>query len=136
MKWDRLQLFPVVPIFIRITGKIQKKYSTNFIKRPIVIEAEQWFPGEELPGVQGVNPNKLCGCILFGLGTLVLHVHTIHDSQVVKLEAGDWIIPEPDGVHFYPVTNDIFQATYELVEAEETLRLLDIVAEGKVSDET
>jgi hypothetical protein len=33
----------------------------------------------------------------------------------VILEVGDWIIPEPDGIHFYPCKPDIFEATYEPV---------------------
>ncbi len=41
------------------------------------------------------------------------HVHTIHQNQVVNLEKGDWILPEPDGEHFYPVKPDIFDKTYE-----------------------
>jgi hypothetical protein len=44
------------------------------------------------------------------------HVHTIHNNQIVILELGDWIIPEPDGKHFYPCKPDIFAETYELVE--------------------
>ena len=44
------------------------------------------------------------------------HVHTIHQGQIVILERGDWILPEPDGVHFYPVKPDIFTATYEPYE--------------------
>ena len=30
--------------------------------------------------------------------------------------SGDWVLPEPDGVHFYPVKPEIFAATYEAVE--------------------
>lgn len=43
------------------------------------------------------------------------HVHTIHNNQIVLIEVGDYIIPEPDGVHFYPCRPDIFEATYEPV---------------------
>jgi hypothetical protein len=35
---------------------------------------------------------------------------------MVILDVGDWIIPEPDGEHFYPVKPDIFEKTYEAVE--------------------
>jgi hypothetical protein len=44
------------------------------------------------------------------------HVHTIHADQIVLLKIGDWVIPEPDGKHFYPCKPDIFAETYELVE--------------------
>lgn len=42
-------------------------------------------------------------------------VETIHKGQTVKVEEGDWIIPEPDGEHYYPCKPDIFEKTYELV---------------------
>ena len=43
------------------------------------------------------------------------HVHTMHNNQAVILEPGDWIIPEPDGIHYYPVKPAVFEATYEPV---------------------
>jgi hypothetical protein len=45
----------------------------------------------------------------------VAHVHTIHDNQLCTVQHGDWIVPEPDGEHFYPVKNEIFESTYERV---------------------
>lgn len=39
----------------------------------------------------------------------------MHDGQLVVLEDGDWVIPEPDGEHFYPCKDSVFQATYEPV---------------------
>jgi hypothetical protein len=53
----------------------------------------------------------------FSAGNNQPHVHTIHDGQIVNLEVGDWIMPEPDGKHFYPIKPDIFEATYEPVPA-------------------
>jgi hypothetical protein len=44
------------------------------------------------------------------------HLHTIHAGQFVDLEDGDWIAPEPDGIHYYPIKNDIHEATYESIE--------------------
>ena len=41
-------------------------------------------------------------------------VTTIHGTSVPVVD-GDWIIPEPDGVHYYPCKPDIFDATYEPV---------------------
>ena len=40
-------------------------------------------------------------------------VETIHKGQSVTLADGDWVIPEPDGIHFYPCKPEIFQKTYE-----------------------
>ena len=87
----------------------------KYRKKPVVIEAEQWFPGNGAKGVRGDNPNKLCGCVMF-VGAKEPHVHTIHAGQGVLIEPGDWIIPEPDGEHYYPCKPDIFEQTYELVE--------------------
>lgn len=87
----------------------------KFRKKPVVIEAEQY----RHPSMQ---PRGVCFCTQ---GAPVAsedpsesraHVHTIHDGQIVMLEPGDWIIPEPDGEHFYPCKDSIFQATYEPVD--------------------
>ena len=86
-------------------------------KKPVVIEAEQWFPGRNIKGVTmepcdlpSHDPEWPCN---EGAHPVV---HTIHEGQTVRVQAGDWIIPEPDGVHFYPCKPDIFAATYEPVE--------------------
>ena len=82
----------------------------KFAKRPIVIEAEQYTEYGRL--VRGMCNSQSC----YTSGNNEPHVHTIHAGQIVNLEVGDWIIPEPDGMHFYPVKPDIFAATYEPVE--------------------
>ena len=41
------------------------------------------------------------------------HLHTIHEGQTVRLEPGDYVLPEPDGEHFYPVKAAIFEKNYE-----------------------
>lgn len=40
------------------------------------------------------------------------YVVTIHGQRCYIME-GDFIVPEPDGIHYYPVKPDIFAATYE-----------------------
>jgi hypothetical protein len=82
----------------------------KFRKKPVVIEAEQYREFER--SVKGVCNSLSC----YAMGNDRPHVHTIHDNQLVNLELGDWIIPEPDGKHFYPCKSDIFEATYEPVE--------------------
>lgn len=61
----------------------------KFRSRPVVITAEQ-YTGE------GADP-------------------TVHDQRCY-LSPGDWVVPEPDGVHFYPIKPDIFAKKYEAVE--------------------
>lgn len=74
----------------------------KFRKKPVVIEANQ-FTGHPCDDPVGVwrRPEDDSP-----------YVVTIHDQRVY-LSPGDWIVPEPDGVHYYPVKSDIFAATYE-----------------------
>lgn len=80
----------------------------KFRKKPIVIEAVQWFPGGGIyhPGVF---------CDLEGADAGNPYVVTIHNERA-HLAPGDWILPEPDGRSFYPCKPDIFAQTYEPVE--------------------
>lgn len=82
----------------------------KYRKKPIIIEAEQYTE-------YGKLVNGMCNSIsCFTSGNNEPHVHTIHNNQLVNLEVGDFIIPEPDGKHFYPVKPDIFANTYEKVD--------------------
>lgn len=80
-----------------------------FRKKPVVIKATQYTEyGKLVPG--------MCNSLsCFTAGNSEPHVHTIHGNQKVDLVIGDWVIPEPDGKHFYPCKPDIFAATYEPV---------------------
>jgi hypothetical protein len=82
----------------------------KFRKRPIVIDAEQYAAYGKL--VKGMCNSVSC----YTEGNSKPHVHTIHDNQIVILEVGDYIIPEPDGIHYYPCKPDIFVKTYEPAE--------------------
>jgi len=78
----------------------------RFRKKPVEIDAEQ-FAGNP---ITGICPYTYDDSISFP------HVHTIHNNQYVLVEIGDWIIPEPDGKHFYPCKPDIFNASYDAIE--------------------
>lgn len=71
-----------------------------FRKKPVVVQAEQYFPGKPMAGVYS------------GLVAELDYVRTAH-NQLVYLEPGDWVIAEPDGRGHYPCKPDIFAATYE-----------------------
>lgn len=43
------------------------------------------------------------------------YVTTIQ-GQKVRVEPGEWIVMEPDGVHFYPISDDVFRRKYEPTE--------------------
>lgn len=79
---------------------------SKFIKIPVEIEAEQYTEYGKL--IKGMCSSRSC----YTSGNDEPHVHTIHAHQIVNLALGDWIVPEPDGIHFYPVKNDIFITTY------------------------
>lgn len=79
-----------------------------FTKIPVQVTAEQWI------GQLANEPKGVCRC---WEGECVPHLHTIHNNQMVRLEHGDWILPEPDGVHFYPCKPEIFAKTYQPARA-------------------
>lgn len=74
----------------------------KFRKKPIVIEAEQWFPGKTVEGVEQCPYQPL------------LHtIETLEGSMFVS--EGDWIITGIEGER-YSCKDSIFQKTYEAVE--------------------
>ena len=95
---------------------------TRFIKKPVEIVAEQYVEYGRL--VKGMCNSQTC----FSSGNNAPHVHTIHGSQIVNLEVGDWVVPEPDGIHYYPIKPDILKATYytEKEYSESHMRAVDV----------
>jgi hypothetical protein len=149
----------------------------KFIRKPVEIEAEQYFHGKPCQGVKVTNPEVIfslsgkhfyvthCNPMprdwlslekkddglyealpfafyevksgerqpvsesnaqlvklyteVFQLGQPVPYawIETIHKGQTVQVQEGDWIIPEPDGVHYYPCKPDVFEQTYERVQS-------------------
>jgi hypothetical protein len=79
----------------------------KFRKRPIVIDAEQWFPDKAVDGVI--------------IGPYVSGDEQLYEAKCPTLEgifgvtAGDWIITGVLGEK-YPCKPDIFDMTYEAVE--------------------
>lgn len=79
----------------------------KYRKKPVVIEAWQWpREGSKMP-FHAVRIIKGTPCVI-----------TMHDGQSVGLQDDDWVIPEPDGIHFYPCKPEVFEATYEKVEED------------------
>lgn len=79
----------------------------KFRKRPVVVEAQQFWPDKPLP---------------FYASPIVcydgeFYVTTIHGERAT-LTPGDWVILEPRGLNrAYPCKPDIFEATYEPVDS-------------------
>lgn len=89
----------------------------KYQKKPIIVDAEQWFPGKAVPGVCGDDPTKLCGCCLIGGDQASIpHVHPTRLDYGVKIEPGDWIIAEQDGSGYSPCKPDVFSATYDIAD--------------------
>jgi len=75
-----------------------------FQKKPMIVELNQFtHPATGPAGVRTEEDGRA-------------YVITIHD-QKVYLEPGDWIAPEGDGVHYYPIKDTVKTATYDPVGA-------------------
>jgi hypothetical protein len=88
----------------------------KFRKKPVVIEATQWFKHGDHLGVTrfpfGLSVAKVEGALdypLYALG----YIETLEGGHQVT--PGDWIITGVKGEH-YPCKPDIFEMTYERVE--------------------
>ena len=75
----------------------------KFRKKPVVIEATQWWKDGDHPNVEPFAESAP------GYG----YVRTLEGGHVVS--PGDWIITGVKGEH-YPIKPDIFEQTYEPVE--------------------
>ena len=81
---------------------------SKFRKKPVVIEAKQWFNHGDHSMVEPYDPEK-AGAYIKGPGP---HgwVKTLEGGHIVS--PGDWIIKGVKG-EFYPCKPDIFAATYD-----------------------
>jgi len=77
----------------------------KYRKKPVVIEAEQWFPGKDIEGVVG-NPHN--NPMLSGK----YYIKTL--EGLMEVSPGDFVITGIKGEK-YPCKPDIFEATYEPV---------------------
>ncbi len=78
----------------------------KFRKKPIIIEAEQFWPDKQ-PWPKGVYSTVI-------KHTVIHYVITIHGQQT-NIIAGDWIISENKKDLAYPCKPDIFEKTYEKI---------------------
>lgn len=95
----------------------------RFRKKPVVIEAYQWFGHDSLktedatvryfrdPGTPGDSACKKCAVSHHDHGW----IDTLEGGHIVC--PGDWVIKGVAG-EFYPCKPDIFEATYEEVTAD------------------
>jgi len=86
----------------------------KFRKKPVVIEAAQWFKNGDHPAVKpvythGPNDEHWGPTVPTGEGW----ISTLEGEM--RVTPGDWIITGVKGEH-YPCKPDIFDMTYERVE--------------------
>ena len=97
----------------------------QFRKQPVVIDAVQWMnepDGDSLKAILSLARN---GRVTFAAdGTADLVIETLEGDMRAKV--GDWIIRGVKG-ELYPCKPDIFEATYEPVEAPSNPQETDAV---------
>jgi hypothetical protein len=85
----------------------------KFRKKPVIIEAEQWFPGKH---IEGVKPQTEYNIPCFDeFDEPERHYWGIHTLEgVMEVKPGDWVITGVQGEK-YPCKPEIFKLTYEAV---------------------
>jgi hypothetical protein len=78
----------------------------KFRKKPIVVEAEQWFPGKKIDGVVCNWDNNPMASDLYYIETL---------EGWLRVSPGDYVITGIKGEKC-PCKPDIFEATHEKVD--------------------
>jgi len=89
----------------------------KYRKKPVVIEAEQWFPEKEIEDVLW-DETVMCSAssergIEHTRAVVQPYIQTLEGKMYVS--PGDWIITGVKGEK-YPCKPDIFEATYEKVD--------------------
>lgn len=85
----------------------------KYRKKPIVIEATQWFKSGDHPMVDDLNKNSITNIYYDCCGKSKNEhgwINTLKGGHLVC--PGDWIITGINGEH-YPVKCDIFNKTYD-----------------------
>lgn len=78
----------------------------KYRKKPIIVEAEQWDGNHHIDG------------IIYGRTHYEPYVETLEGDMRVR--PGDWIITGVKGER-YPIKDEIFKLTYELVTDEDAM---------------
>lgn len=81
-----------------------------FYRKKFIVQAEQWYPGLHVNGVVAL-PSHVADRLASTKG--LAWIETLEGGHIVS--SGDWIVTGIQGEK-HPVKDDIFRATYELVE--------------------
>jgi hypothetical protein len=85
----------------------------KFRKKPVVVEATQWFKMGDHPAVFMQDSYKQAKISPSVTSNKVPVIKTLEGEHIVT--PGDWIITGVKGEH-YPCKPDIFEMTYERIE--------------------
>lgn len=85
----------------------------KYRKKPVIIEATQWFKHGDHDKVKPPEDIFLECCLCRKLAAMHGWINTLEGGHIVC--PGDWIITGIKGEH-YPCKPDIFEATYEPVK--------------------
>lgn len=83
----------------------------------VPVEATQWFPGQDLPGVSSESAGHPGGG---GLLPVPPHANLHTDKGTLTVFGGDWIITEPNG-RLHVCNDHLFQQTYARFEPESSV---------------
>jgi len=84
------------------------------VRKKEIFEAEQWFPGKQISGIRGTDPNRWCGCIISGSKQFDKpHFHP-SPATCELVNPGDWIVKDVRGNKCL-IKPDVFINTYERV---------------------
>ncbi len=80
-----------------------------FIRKPVVVEAQEWFPGREVKAKNQIYETDRWWFVLAS-------------GAALPLSPGDWLVRDPAGHSgFFPVPGAIFRASYEPIEGAEPI---------------
>ena len=96
----------------------------RYVKKPLIIEATRYLPGERPKGItqyspEGVEIDRICKELSISLSSFILKgTPTIVKIKTLEgwlnLKSGNWVIKEIKG-EVYPCENEIFNMTYDLI---------------------
>jgi len=88
----------------------------KFRKKPVVVDAIQWTGIESLDALAAFVGPRIDPPLMDEHDPGIVWIWVEKSNARCAVIAGGWVIAEPDGVGFYPCTEEQFDATYEPAE--------------------
>jgi hypothetical protein len=95
---------------------------SKFIKKKLIVDAEQWFPGLQIDGVLQPSPHSMTQ----------FAAHVITSEGAIALKPGDWIVTK-NPKERYVYANKIFQEQYQPVDFD-ALQALEVTRGANVKE--